>query len=92
MFLLITSMLVFTELAIALMFVLEIALHVWAHKKNSQNNNPGQYYRSPLHIYTSQYCNVCRDQSDMEQVGRIQEKRLSKYSRLSLKNMARSIY
>lgn len=91
MFLLIASMMVFTELAVVILSVMEIALHVWAHKKNCQNINPCLYYRSPLHIYTSQFCNVCRDQNDGEEVIRIQEKRLSKYSRLSLK-MARSIY
>lgn len=87
---LIPSLFLCFRLCAPLIGIIEIALHVWAHKKNSKNTDENVYYRSPLHIVTSQFCAVCRNKSQMDQVSRLQEKRRN--WRLHFKNMARSMY
>ena len=87
---LIPSLFIFARLSAALMVVVEVCLHVWAHKKNTKNTNPNIYYRSPLHIVTSQFCALCRNQSEMDQVYKLQDKRNRSW-RMHLKDMARTI-
>lgn len=81
----------FTRICAVLAVLIELSIHVWAHKKNCRNLNPNIYYRSPLHIFTSQFCIVCRHESSMDQVIKLQDQR-SKHWRLSLKNVAKNIY
>lgn len=58
-----------------LISIVEICLHTWAHRKNASNTNPNIYYRSPMHIVSSQFCAYCRNKSEMERVSKIQDKR-----------------
>lgn len=55
--------------------MLEVALHLWSHKNNQRNTNKMIYYRSPLHVITSQFCAVCRQEREMEQVSKLQDRR-----------------
>ncbi|KAH8365863.1 hypothetical protein KR093_006693 [Drosophila rubida] len=48
----------------ALLSVLEIMLHMLAHHKNSLTMQKNLYFRSPLHVLTSQFCAVCRNEYD----------------------------
>lgn len=87
----ITSLFICTRIVAVLASMLEILVHAWAHRKNAQNSNPNIYYRSPMHIMTSQFCPVCRNDAYMKEVIKLQDQR-SKHWRLNLKDMARNIY
>lgn len=87
---LIPSIFFFTKVIGAIIMVLEILIHIWAHHKNKRNTNPSIYYRSPLHIITSQFCGICRNEFEMEQVSKLQDRR-TKNRRLNLKVVTRTI-
>ncbi|KAG4077477.1 hypothetical protein HA402_002904 [Bradysia odoriphaga] len=91
LFLIVASMFFFTRICAVLAVLIELSMHCWAHKKNSRNSNPNIYYRSPLHVFTSQFCIVCRHETSMDQVIKLQDQR-SKHWRLNLKNVAKNIY
>lgn len=75
---LIPSLFFFTNLTALIFIISEIFLHVWAHKKNSKNSNPNIYYRSPLHILTSQFCGKCRSQTEYENINKMHRLRSRK--------------
>lgn len=85
---LLPTMFVCFRLYAALMAFVEIFLHVWAHKKNSRNTDANVYYRSPLHIITSQFCATCLHEKQMDKVSKLQEKRLKNW-RQHFKHVAR---
>lgn len=85
LFLIPTIFMCFRFYAVAMAFV-EIFLHVWAHKKNARNTDENIYYRSPLHIITSQFCASCLHKRQMDKVSKLQEKRQKIWH---FKNMAR---
>lgn len=89
-FVLITLLYMFTRHFVAVGLLIEYAMHAWAHMKNGQNNNPGIYYRSPLHIFTSRFCPSCRVVVAMDRVIRMQDER-TKLWQLSLRDVARTI-
>lgn len=62
---LIPSLFFFPRIAAIFIMVTEITLHVWSHRKNTRNDNPKIYYRSPLHALTSQFCNLCLDTKEL---------------------------
>lgn len=88
---LIPSLFICFRLCAPLMAVIEICLHVWAHKKNARNTNANIYYRSPLHIMTSQFCAVCRNRSEMDQVSKLHVKRQQNW-RHHFNHMAKTVY
>lgn len=47
----------------ALMSILEISLHMLSHYKNSLTMQKNLYFRSPLHVLSSQFCAICRNES-----------------------------
>ncbi|XP_039965617.1 uncharacterized protein LOC126761703 [Bactrocera neohumeralis] len=51
-----------------IMLLCESILHCWAHKKNSLNISKIYYFRSPLHLVTSQFCTVCRRENEMKKI------------------------
>lgn len=53
----------------------EVTCHIWTHKKNKSLRGKGVYYRSPLHIFISQFCGSCREKNSAEKINQIQEKR-----------------
>lgn len=59
--------------------VLEIAIHVWAHRKNKTLKDPNVYYKSPMHIYISEFCAICCEDTSKAKIGKIQDKRTKKY-------------
>ncbi|XP_053952835.1 uncharacterized protein LOC128859781 isoform X2 [Anastrepha ludens] len=63
---LIPSLFYFTLTFTFILLAIEGFLHCWAHKKNSLNTNKSYYFRSPLHLLTSQFCARCRCECEME--------------------------
>lgn len=53
----------------------EVTCHIWTHKKNKTLRDTGVYYRSPLHIFISQFCGTCREKDAADKINKIQEKR-----------------
>lgn len=53
----------------------EVTCHIWAHKKNKALRDTGVYYRSPLHVFISQFCGSCREKNAADKINKIQEKR-----------------
>lgn len=74
LFLIPSLFLFFRITALVLMFC-ELALHIWAHRMNSRNKDATIFYRSPLHLITSQFCAKCLSQVGMAKLGLIQDKR-----------------
>ncbi|GAB0093210.1 uncharacterized protein DMENIID0001_082860 [Sergentomyia squamirostris] len=73
---LIPSLFLFFKLTAIFLFTVETLLHIWAHRRNSRNMNPCIYYRSPLHVISSQFCAICRSESSMKRVKKIQDERM----------------
>ncbi|EDV96844.1 uncharacterized protein LOC6557041 [Drosophila grimshawi] len=78
----------------ALLSVLEIFLHMLSHYKNSLTMQKNIYFRSPLHLLTSQYCAICRNETGSKYNRTFDI--LNKQMRLAhqsdaLKNMAKAI-
>jgi hypothetical protein len=74
---LIPSLFFFPRVAALLIVIIELILHVWAHRKNAKNLRPStHYYRSPLHSLTSQFCAICRQDSEMEKIWRLHDEQL----------------
>ncbi|XP_055604373.1 uncharacterized protein LOC129752623 [Uranotaenia lowii] len=89
--LLIPPLFIFPKLAIILILFTEVALHKWAHRKNARNQNPNIYYRTPLHIVSSQFCGLCRHERQMDRIVRMQDKRMKQmqnYFRRVTRNIA----
>ncbi|XP_037932564.1 uncharacterized protein LOC119667327 [Teleopsis dalmanni] len=64
--LLIPTLFFFNIYLALLLGIIEMFLHWWAHHKNGLNTNKQIYFRSPLHLLTSQFCAVCRSESEMD--------------------------
>ncbi|XP_035908466.1 uncharacterized protein LOC118510581 [Anopheles stephensi] len=76
--------------ALVISFV-EVMLHMWAHRKNSTNGNPDVYYRSPMHVVTRNFCELCRHERLMGRVGKLQDvrmKQMQNYFRKVTRNIA----
>ncbi|KAH8345727.1 hypothetical protein KR067_002399, partial [Drosophila pandora] len=78
----------------ATLAVIEIFLHMMSHHKNSLTMQKGLYFRSPLHVLSSQFCAICRTECDSK-YNRIFDM-LNKQMRNShrsgaLKNMAKAM-
>lgn len=62
--------------------IIELCLHMWAHKTNKHCKDSHLRYRSPLHAFTSQFCALCNSKRSMQKIGRLQDARALKvYSR-----------
>uniref|UniRef100_A0A182IX24 Uncharacterized protein n=1 Tax=Anopheles atroparvus TaxID=41427 RepID=A0A182IX24_ANOAO len=76
--------------ALVICFV-EMILHVWAHRKTGTGGNPAVYYRSPIHVVTRNFCEVCRHERLMGRVGKLQDvrmKQMHNYFRKVTRNIA----
>jgi len=76
---LIPSLFIFPRIAAIILMVAEITLHVWSHSKNTRNDNPKIYYRSPLHALTSQFCSFCLETKELHN-DRYHKKRVGRSS------------
>lgn len=56
----------FNIYAAMIVMILETFFHFWAHLKNGLNMDKNFYYRSPLHVVTSQFCSKCRYESEAD--------------------------
>uniref|UniRef100_A0A1B0FGL6 Uncharacterized protein n=1 Tax=Glossina morsitans morsitans TaxID=37546 RepID=A0A1B0FGL6_GLOMM len=63
--LLIPTLFCFNVYAALVVMLIELFFHIWAHFKNGLNMDKNIYYRSPLHVVTSQFCGKCRSESDL---------------------------
>ncbi|KAH8402877.1 hypothetical protein KR222_008484, partial [Zaprionus bogoriensis] len=77
-----------------LLAVLELILHMMSHHKNSLTMEKNLYFRSPLHVLSSQFCAICRNESNSKYNRTFDM--LNKQMRLAhrsetLKNMAKVI-
>ncbi|XP_050093305.1 uncharacterized protein LOC126576182 [Anopheles aquasalis] len=79
--------------------LVEVILHMWAHRKNAaaaaaasgDSHRPDVYYRSPMHVVTRNFCEVCRHERLMGRVGKLQDVRLKQmqnYFRKVTRNIA----
>lgn len=80
LFLLPTVLLFFPVLA-ALISIVEITLHVWAHKKNKVLRDTNFYYQSPLHICVREFCGACREEMSGNKISKIQDMRNNKFTK-----------
>lgn len=63
-----------------LLMILEVVLHVWAHRKNKLLKNASVYYfRSPFHAISSEFCALCQNETCMNRVKQMQQIRLHKF-------------
>lgn len=46
-----------------LLAMLELILHMMSHHKNALTMQKDLYFRSPLHVLSSQFCAICRNES-----------------------------
>ncbi|XP_073836272.1 uncharacterized protein [Musca autumnalis] len=91
--LLLPTLFFFNVYAALIVMILEIFFHFWAHFKNGVNMNKEVYYRSPLHVMTSQFCARCRSESEMEASifrGLNKQMRLARESK-TLKDVSKAI-
>lgn len=65
----------FNPLIAVVLFIIEMSLHAWAHKKNKKLRDSTVYYQSPLHIIVSEFCAACREEVSSNKINKIQEKR-----------------
>lgn len=63
---LVPTLFIFNIYVYIFLSLVEIFLHCWAHTVNGLNMNKSIYYRSPLHVLSSQFCAKCRSESEME--------------------------
>lgn len=71
------SVFFFMPIMACILAVVEMALHAWAHRKNSilrSNNINFIYFQSPMHGLISQFCAKCRYESTQDAIGKLQDK------------------
>ncbi|XP_067613231.1 uncharacterized protein [Eurosta solidaginis] len=49
-----------------ILMIIETILHLRSHHKNVLNSNKAYFFRSPLHLLTSQFCGICRGEKEMD--------------------------
>lgn len=74
--------------AAALCVILEVCIHMWAHKKNQQRNASDVHYRSPLNMITSEFCAYCQSDKLMDRIGKLQDERKLKVDNRKLRYCA----
>ncbi|XP_035717231.1 uncharacterized protein LOC118439604 [Vespa mandarinia] len=72
---------IYSRWFLALLMIFEVILHVWAHHKNKSLKNAGVYFRSPFHAISSEFCALCQNETCMDRVGKLQQKRMHKFFR-----------
>lgn len=72
---LIPSLFFFFKITALVLLFCELVLHIWAHRMNYRNKDSLMFYRSPLHLISSQFCAHCTSEVRMIKLGRIQDKR-----------------
>ncbi|XP_030242534.1 uncharacterized protein LOC108650908 isoform X2 [Drosophila navojoa] len=76
-----------------LLSILEIGLHMMSHYKNSLTMQKTLYFRSPLHVLSSQFCAICRNESGSKynRTFDILNEQMRVAHRTALKNMAKAM-
>lgn len=85
---LIPSLFFFFKTTALLLLFCELILHIWAHRKNRTNLNDGVYYRSPMHVISSEFCALCRHSKNMAEVSKIQDGRRAEKLRQITRNIS----
>lgn len=68
---LVPSVFCFTKMTAVFILAFESILHYLSHYKNRNNRNSNIFYRSPLHLLTSQFCRECVAQNEMDSIRRL---------------------
>lgn len=89
-FLLPTIILFYPILSIFI-FIMEIILHNWVHKKNKTLRDDTFYYKSPLHCIVKEFCGRCKDLSTKEKITKMQDKRTDKMRKYGLESIRRVV-
>lgn len=76
---LLPTLFVWPGLATVAIAVLEVTIHMWAHRKNRKLAHSRVYYRSPMHIVASEFCALCRDQTASDKITQLQDKRAHRF-------------
>lgn len=76
---LLPTTLCFYPIIAAFLSIVEVILHVWAHKKNKTLPNKEVWYQSPLHIFVREFCGACKEQRSVNKITMIQDKRNYKF-------------
>ncbi|XP_036151250.1 uncharacterized protein LOC105831841 isoform X2 [Monomorium pharaonis] len=66
---------------LALLMLLEVILHMWAHHKNKTLKNANVYFRSPFHDISAEFCALCQNETCMNRVGKMHQVRMHKFLR-----------
>ncbi|XP_061718979.1 uncharacterized protein LOC133534044 [Cydia pomonella] len=70
---------VFPAVLIMLLMMAEVFIHVCCHKQNKSLKDTSLYYRSPLHMVTSIFCGMCREDEMSSKIGQLQDQRRCRY-------------
>ncbi|XP_055840838.1 uncharacterized protein LOC129908403 [Episyrphus balteatus] len=87
---LVPSVFCFTKMTAVFILVCESVLHYLAHYKNRNNSNSNIFYRSPLHLLTSQFCRECCAENEMDSIRKLHKISTSRLN-ISLKDMTKVI-
>lgn len=70
---LVPSVFCFTKMTAIFILACESVLHYLSHYKNRNNSNLNIFYRSPLHLLTSQFCRECCAENEMDSIRKLHE-------------------
>lgn len=68
---LVPSVFCFTKLTAVIILAFESVLHYLSHYKNRHNTDMNIFYRSPLHLLTSQFCRECVAENEMISISKL---------------------
>lgn len=71
--------------------ILEILIHMWAHKKNKKLQNTNRFYQSPFHIFVCEFCHLCIDENSKNKITKLQDKRNNKFTKYGIECVRRVV-
>ncbi|KAJ3662696.1 hypothetical protein Zmor_007031 [Zophobas morio] len=74
-----------------LVVLIEVIIHVWAHRKNKLIRHKNLYYQSPLHIICKEYCGACKEEESKIKITKFQEKRADKFKKYGFEYFKRIV-
>ncbi|XP_043468511.1 uncharacterized protein LOC122502489 [Leptopilina heterotoma] len=64
---------------VAVLFLMEVILHVYSHRKNKSLKDSNVYYQSPFHGISSEFCALCQSETCMNRVDKMQQARMHRF-------------
>lgn len=71
--------------------IVEILIHMWAHKKNKKLRHTNRYYQSPFHIFVCEFCKLCIDENAANKITKLQDKRHSRFAKYGIEYVRRVV-